>query len=135
MHQLSPQLAPLSVPNNPHAAQSTSLVALGECLWRHCQLIVQMTRRDVVGRYQGSATVLMFLSPVFYPITAVPEGFRSYLMANRLTFIIEQARAVLILGHLPSWSGLLGYTLVALVVAWGGFAWFQKTRRGFADVL
>jgi lipopolysaccharide transport system permease protein len=56
-------------------------------------------------------------------------------MANPLTFIIEQAREVLIWGHLPDWVGLGIYSLVALGVAWAGYAWFQKTRKGFADVL
>jgi lipopolysaccharide transport system permease protein len=56
-------------------------------------------------------------------------------MANPLTFIIEQAREVLIWGHLPNWTGLGGYTLVAAAIAWAGYGWFQKTRKGFADVL
>jgi lipopolysaccharide transport system permease protein len=274
---------------NPHAAQPTSLVALGKSLWRNRQLIVQMTRREVAGRYQGSAmglawsflnpvfmlvvytfvfseifksrwvggddsktqfalvlfvgmivlslfsevlnrapglilgnvnyvkkvvfpieilpviamgaalfhtlvslgvlliafalfngylhwtavftplvllplviltmglawmlaslgvflrdvgqtigiitTVMFFLSPVFYPVAAVPEKARPFIMANPLTFIIEQAREVLIWGHLPNWLGLGIYTLAATVVAWAGYAWFQKTRKGFADVL
>lgn len=91
--------------------------------------------RDV-GQTIGMVTmVMMFLSPVFYPITALPEAFRPWLMANPLTFIIEQAREVLIWGHRPDWSGLGLYLLVAIMVAWMGFAWFQKTRKGFADVL
>ena len=91
--------------------------------------------RDV-GQTIGLITmVMMFLSPVFYPITALPEAFRPWLMANPLTFIIEQARAVLILGSLPNWLGLGIYTLISVLVAGLGFAWFQKTRKGFADVL
>lgn len=91
--------------------------------------------RDV-GQTIGIITaVLMFLSPVFYPITAVPERFRPIIMANPLTFIIEQAREVLIWGHLPNWLGLGAYTLAAVAIAWAGYAWFQKTRKGFADVL
>ncbi|MEI8363806.1 MAG: ABC transporter permease [Betaproteobacteria bacterium] len=273
---------------NPHAAQPTSLVALAKCLWRNRQLIVQMTKREVVGRYKGSVmglawsffnpvfmlvvytfvfsvifksrwgsgdsktlfavvlfvgmivlglfsevlnrapslilsnvnyvkkvvfpleilpviamgaalfhslislgvllvafvlfngylhwtviftplvllplvivtlgiswilaaigvflrdvgqtigiitTVLMFLSPVFYPVTSVPERFRPFIMANPLTFIIEQAREVLIWGHLPNWTGLIIYTVAATIVAWAGYSLFQKTRKGFADVL
>ena len=52
---------------NPHAAQPTSLVALAKSLWRNRQLIVQMTRREVVGRYKGSAMGLAwsFFNPVF----------------------------------------------------------------------
>jgi len=91
--------------------------------------------RDVGQTIGIITTVLMFLSPVFYPVTAVPERFRPFIMANPLTFIIEQAREVLIWGHLPNWTGLGGYTLVAAAIAWAGYGWFQKTRKGFADVL
>jgi lipopolysaccharide transport system permease protein len=91
--------------------------------------------RDVGQSIGIMTTVLMFLSPVFYPVTAVPEKFRSFIMANPLTFIIEQARDVLIWGHLPNWIGLGLYTFVAAAVGWAGYAWFQKTRKGFADVL
>ena len=91
--------------------------------------------RDVGQTIVIITTVLMFLSPVFYPVTAVPERFRPFIMANPLTFIIEQAREVLIWGHLPNWMGLGGYTLAAAAIAWAGYAWFQKTRKGFADVL
>lgn len=91
--------------------------------------------RDVGQTIVILTTVLMFLSPVFYPVTAVPERFRFFIMFNPLTFIIEQARDVLIWGRRPDWGGLGIYTLAATIVAWAGFAWFQKTRKGFADVL
>lgn len=91
--------------------------------------------RDVGQTISILTTVLMFLSPVFYPVTAVPESFRPFMMANPLTFIIEQARDVLIFGRLPNWSGLAIYSLSAVIIAWAGYAWFQKTRKGFADVL
>lgn len=91
--------------------------------------------RDV-GQAIGMVTmVMLFLAPVFYPVTALPEKFRPWLMVNPLTFIIEQAREVLIWGHLPNWMGLGIYTLFATIIAWAGYAWFQKTRKGFADVL
>ena len=91
--------------------------------------------RDVGPTVNILSVVLMFLSPVFYPVSAVPERFRAWIMLNPLTFIIEQAREVLILGHFPDWTGLVTYTLLALAIAWAGFGWFQKTRKGFADVL
>ena len=91
--------------------------------------------RDVGQTIGMLTTVVLFVSPVFFPVTALPERFRPWMMANPLTFIIEQAREVLIWGHLPNWAGLGLYTLVATAVAWAGYAWFQKTRKGFADVL
>jgi lipopolysaccharide transport system permease protein len=91
--------------------------------------------RDV-AQITGMVTiVLMFLSPVFYPISALPEKYRPWIMANPLTFIIEQSREVLIWGRLPDWGGLMLYLLASFGVAWIGYAWFQKTRKGFADVL
>lgn len=91
--------------------------------------------RDVGQSIGIVTTVMLFLAPVFYPVTALPEEFRPWIMANPLTFIIEQAREVLIWGRLPDWAGLGIYTLAATAVAWAGYAWFQKTRKGFADVL
>ncbi|MCJ8499399.1 ABC transporter permease [Desulfatitalea alkaliphila] len=91
--------------------------------------------RDV-GQIIGIVTTIMlFVSPIFYPVSALPEAFRPWLLLNPLTFVIEQARAVLIWGELPHWRGLLLYSAVAVAAAWAGFAWFQKTRKGFADVL
>ncbi|MEI2263853.1 ABC transporter permease [Erwinia sp. CGal63] len=91
--------------------------------------------RDVGQTTMIITTIMMFLSPVFFPVTAIPEKFRIWIMLNPLTFIIEQAREVLIWGHVPNWKGLLIYTGCASVIAWLGFAFFQKTRKGFADVL
>ena len=91
--------------------------------------------RDVGQTIGIITTIMLFLAPVMYPITAVPAGFRPFIMANPLTFIIEEARKVLVWGELPNWGGLGLYLLIAAVVAWLGFAWFQKTRKGFADVI
>lgn len=91
--------------------------------------------RDVGQTIGIVTTVLMFLSPVFYPVSALPEAFQPWLLANPLTFIIEQTREVLIWGRLPDWRGLALYAVVSLGVAWLGYVWFQKTRKGFADVV
>ena len=91
--------------------------------------------RDIGQATVIITTVLMFLAPVFYPIRAIPERFRVVIMINPLTFIIEQSRSVLIFGRLPNWWGLAIYSVLATLVAWLGYAWFQKTRKGFADVL
>ena len=91
--------------------------------------------RDVGQTVGIITTMMLFLAPIFYPVTALPEDVRPLIMANPLTFIIEEARGVVILGRMPEWTGLGIYTLAATAVAWAGFAWFQKTRKGFADVL
>jgi lipopolysaccharide transport system permease protein len=91
--------------------------------------------RDI-GQIIGMAlTALMFLSPIFYPVTALPESMQGYLLLNPLTFVIEQTRNVLVWGVLPNWSGLLSYSLVSMGVSWLGLLAFKSMRAGFADVL
>jgi lipopolysaccharide transport system permease protein len=91
--------------------------------------------RDVSQFIGIMVTMLMFLSPIFYPVSAFPEDYRHLLMMNPLTPAIEQTREVLFWGNSPDFSVLSTYLLGTGLVAWLGFAWFQKTRRGFADVL
>jgi lipopolysaccharide transport system permease protein len=80
-------------------------------------------------------TVLLFMGPVFYSTSALPEFIRPYLFLNPITLIIEQARKVIFHAGTPDWGHLVVYGVTSLVVAWLGYGWFQKTRRGFADVL
>jgi len=91
--------------------------------------------RDISQTTAIISTALLFLSPIFYPVSTLPDSFQTVIMANPLTFIIEQARNVLIWVQQPDLEGLTIYWLVSLFVLWLGFAWFQKTKKGFADVL
>ena len=91
--------------------------------------------RDVSQFIGLFTTVLMFLSPLFFPSTAMPEEYRHLLLLNPLTPAIEQARDVLFWGKVPDLTMLSVYLLISSLIAWLGFAWFQKTRKGFADVL
>lgn len=91
--------------------------------------------RDISQMTGMIVTILLFISPVFYPISALPEKYQGIAQLNPLAFVIEGSRSVLIFGQVPNWQiwGLL--TLVGGLIAWAGFFWFQKTRKGFADVL
>ena len=80
-------------------------------------------------------TVLLFLSPVFYPSSALPSAYRQWLSLNPLTFFIEEARNVLIWGGTTDWVSWGIAYVTSLATAWLGFAWFQRTRNGFADVI
>lgn len=91
--------------------------------------------RDV-SQFIGIITsVLMFMSPIFYPIDALPERLRVILLLNPLSLSIEQLRQVLFWNQVPDIGTWTIQLCVSAVVAWLGFAWFQKTRKGFADVL
>lgn len=91
--------------------------------------------RDI-GQFTSILTmVLLFMAPVFYPVTALPAHVRPWLYLNPLTFVIEQARIALIWGGTLDWTGLAQHTAIGAVVAWLGFWSFQKMRRGFGDVI
>ena len=80
-------------------------------------------------------TPLMFLSPIFYPVTALPIFFQEVMVFNPLALIIDSVRAVVLLGRWPDFFALAVYFFVASAVAVLGAACFHKTRKGFADVL
>jgi lipopolysaccharide transport system permease protein len=91
--------------------------------------------RDVSQIIGVLMTALLFISPVFYPVAAFPEDYRYLLFFNPMTPLIEQMRDVLYWGKAPELHILASYWMVSFFIAWLGFAWFQKTRKGFADVL
>jgi lipopolysaccharide transport system permease protein len=91
--------------------------------------------RDIGQITTVFTTVLMFVSAVFYPVSALPEAYQAWLRLNPLVLIITESRKVLIFGSLPDWSWLGIALLMGLIIAFAGFWWFQKTRKGFADVL
>jgi lipopolysaccharide transport system permease protein len=91
--------------------------------------------RDVGQTIGILMSIMMFLSPVFYPTSALPAFLQPWIKLNPLTFIIEQARVILINGEMPNWINLFIYTIISILISWAGFFWFQKTRKGFADVL
>jgi lipopolysaccharide transport system permease protein len=91
--------------------------------------------RDI-GQITGIfTTILLFVSAVFFPINALPAPYQGWLKLNPLALIIEHSRKVLIFGQMPDFGQLGIMLIVGILIAWAGFAWFQKTRKGFADVL
>ncbi len=108
-----------------------ALMVLGIC-WFLCAAGVYF--RDVGQIVAPFLQAMMFLSPLFYSINGFPLWVQKLLMANPLTYVVEQARSVMVAGKMPG-CGIGLYWLASFVVAWLGFAWFQHTRDGFADVL
>jgi lipopolysaccharide transport system permease protein len=91
--------------------------------------------RDVTQVVGVLTSMLMFLTPIFYPLEILPKQFQFWLSFNPLTSVIGWVRDILMWNRIPDWQTFGLLTLSAFVVAWLGFAWFQKTRKGFADVL
>lgn len=80
-------------------------------------------------------TVTLFLTPIFYPLAAVPGAFRTLMRLNPLTSIVEQSRTVIVFGGPPDFVSLGLYTACALASLAFAFWLFQRLRPGFADVL
>ena len=91
--------------------------------------------RDVGQVVAVITLVLMYLSPIFYPVSAMPDFYRFVMKLSPLTFAIEQARDVMMWGRAIDWQSWSRAMAISILIALMGFAWFQKTRRGFADVL
>lgn len=88
------------------------------------------------AQFMGMVTTLMlFLSPIFYPLSTLPPELQPWLMLNPLTLPVEAVRAALIWGTPLPWSALGWYSLVAAAVAVLGWAFFARTRPGFADAV
>jgi lipopolysaccharide transport system permease protein len=91
--------------------------------------------RDISQFVGIAVTAVMFMSPIFYPLSALPEGFRELVALSPISVAVDQARNLMFWGQGIDWAPWFVYALVSLVIGWMGFAWFQHTRRGFADVI
>ncbi|MCP5043881.1 MAG: ABC transporter permease [bacterium] len=80
-------------------------------------------------------TALLFLSPVFYPASRIPESLRTMYDLNPFAVLLEASKHLLFFGDAPNWGGLALVGLVSFVVAVLGHAWFMHSKRGFADVV
>ena len=91
--------------------------------------------RDIKQLSGTLSTLLLFLSPVFYSITVLPETIQKLILINPITVIVETSRSAVIYGEHPDYACLSVYSASALMIAIIGFTLFQRMRRGFADVL
>ena len=79
--------------------------------------------------------MLFFLTPIFYPISAIPPNLRWALYLNPLTFMVNHFRRVILWGQTPDWLEWFVMTLLSAVVCLLGYSWFMKSKKTFADVV
>jgi len=123
---------PLTVIFFPLIVLPVILLALGAS-WFFSALGVYL--RDVDQLLGFLTTLLLFTSAIFFPLSALPENYQKLLRLNPLVILVEESRKVLVHGQTPDWLSLAIPFVLSGLVAWIGFWWFQKTRKGFADVL
>lgn len=108
------------------------LTALG-FTWLFASLGVYL--RDLTQGMGIFTTVLLFLSPVFYKTSVFPEDYQILFAFNPLTQPIEQLRDVMLWGNTINWGSWAASLFAGSAICYFGFWWFQKSRKGFADVL
>ena len=108
------------------------MFALG-CAWLIASLGVFM--RDIA---QGITLLLMawmYLTPIIYPESIVPERFQTLISLNPFTPLVRSYRRIFLEGFAPDWRGLAYFTVISLLVFLFGYWWFARTRKSFADVI
>jgi len=91
--------------------------------------------RDIA---QGITLLLMawmYLTPIIYPESIVPQRFRVLINLNPFTSLVRSYRRIFLEGAAPDWSGLAYFTGFAIVSFLVGYWWFARTRKNFADVI
>lgn len=91
--------------------------------------------RDIA---QGITLVLlawMYLTPIIYPESIVPERYRAFINLNPFTALVRSYRRIFLEGLAPDWPSLAYFSAFAVVLFIFGYWWFAKSRRNFADVI
>jgi lipopolysaccharide transport system permease protein len=91
--------------------------------------------RDVQFAVAVLTTVLLFMSAVFYPLAVVPESLQGLFLLNPMAVFVENCRRVVMWGMMPDWGWMLYATGVSILVFFVGVAFFEATKKSFADVL
>jgi lipopolysaccharide transport system permease protein len=81
------------------------------------------------------ALIMMYLSPIFFPLAMAPAKARPFFYANPLAFPIEATRAALFAAQWPNWLAVGAYAVIAWLFAAAGYRWFLRVKPGFADVV
>jgi lipopolysaccharide transport system permease protein len=91
--------------------------------------------RDIDQSIRILVNMLMFLCPIFFPISALPERWQPLLRLNPIAQVIEQTRTVTVNGTSPSIEYLIYGSLIGILICELSFRSFQKSKRAFADVM
>jgi homopolymeric O-antigen transport system permease protein len=91
--------------------------------------------RDVGATVGVLVNMLFFLSPIFYPLKAVPEELRVFCRLNPIAIFVQDARRVVLWGQFPDWPWFFAGLALSMVIFVLGFIWFMRSKKAFADVM
>lgn len=125
-------LPPLAALAYPLLLLGLALFALGGAL---ALAALGVFLRDLAHVMQPLSMLLLFLSPLFYPLDRVPEALRPVMLLNPLAYPLEASRNALFFGEWPNPLGVAVYLGIGWLSAVAGYALFKRLRPGFADVV
>ncbi len=108
------------------------LFALG---WSYFLASLGVFIRDIGALVGVVVTMFFFLSPIFYPLSAVPESLRIFCQVNPIAAFVQDARNVILWGQTPDWFWYMVYFSISLLIFVLGFSWFMRSKKAFADVI
>ncbi len=91
--------------------------------------------RDISAMIPALITILMFMSAIFFSITAIPSAWRWMMILNPAAVLISMARNALVFGEWPNMVMYMMQLIISIIVATSGYALFMKMKPAFADVL
>lgn len=91
--------------------------------------------RDISHIVGLAVQVLMFLSPIFYPISAVPSYLQPLYALNPFGIVMEEMRRVVLSGDIPNWHNWFLVTIISYLICVLGYNFFQRSKGAFADVV
>ena len=108
------------------------LTALAVGLWVSA---LNVRYRDVTYTIPFLIQAWMFASPVIYPVSMIPEKYRSLYSLNPMAGVIEGFRWVLLGKANPDFSVMAVSVVVVIGVLAGGLVFFRRMERTFADIV
>jgi len=91
--------------------------------------------RDIAQGMPVVTQILLFMSTIFYPASAVPKSLKFIFDINPLTTIVDCFRQVLLWGKPLPWISWGIWTGITAILALAGYYWFMSTKKGFADII
>ena len=109
------------------------LFTIGVCLLLSSFTVLY---RDVRHTLPLVIQVWMYITPVIYPVSTVPEKYRTlYMLINPMAGIIDGYRRAVVQGRAPELSYLGLAAAVSLFLVWAGYKYFKRLEHEFADIV
>jgi lipopolysaccharide transport system permease protein len=128
-YQITPSLLMLALPGFILLAL---LTALSFGVWLTA---LNVKYRDIGMGVPFLIQIWMYLCPIVYPITLVPEQFRAFYALNPMVGVIEGFRWSLLGTASPDWQAIGVSVIAMLVILVGGLYYFRRSESWFADVI